>query len=170
MPTPFVQVIPFSDPAGLPLAGVVSQALESIRCRAFDLFEQRAPHEGSEFEDWLRAERELFEIPEAEVVENAANGGGVTVRFKTAASAAHPLTILVEPEAVTAMSFDDQGALTLLRRLNFTGPVDALRGTLETTGATVELSLSRQCAQSTAPLKAAAAAAAGGSTGLIAAA
>lgn len=155
MPTPFVQLIPSSDPAGLPLAGTISQAIEAIRRRAFQLFEQRPPHEGSEFEDWLRAERELFEIPEAAVVED---GASVMVRFDVEPSSERPLTILVEPQAVTALSFNEQGELTLLRRLNLSEPIDPLRVSIEQSGAAVDVMLVR----AQAPLRAAVAAAGAG--------
>ncbi|MBM3795346.1 MAG: DUF2934 domain-containing protein [Acidobacteria bacterium] len=165
MPTPFVQLIPSSDPAGLPLAGTISQAIETIRRRAFEIFEQKSPQEGSEFHDWLRAERELFEIPEAAIVEA---GDSLTARFDVEPSSTHPLTILVEPQAVTAVSFNEQGELKLLRRLDLSDPVDPLRVSIQQSGAAVEVMLTR----AHAPLRAAAAAAGGGGqkTGLITAA
>jgi HSP20 family molecular chaperone IbpA len=42
---------------------------ERIRQRAFEIFERRGASHGSAISDWLSAERDLFRIPESELVE-----------------------------------------------------------------------------------------------------
>lgn len=42
---------------------------ERIRRRAFEIFERRGGVEGSAMDEWLSAERDLFRIPESELVE-----------------------------------------------------------------------------------------------------
>jgi HSP20 family protein len=42
---------------------------ERIRQRAFEIFERRGASHGSAVSDWLSAERDLFRIPESELVE-----------------------------------------------------------------------------------------------------
>ena len=42
---------------------------EQIRQRAFESFERRGFSDGSAMYDWLSAERELFRIPESELVD-----------------------------------------------------------------------------------------------------
>ena len=42
---------------------------ERIRQRAFEIFERRGASHGSAVNDWLSAERDLFRIPESELVE-----------------------------------------------------------------------------------------------------
>jgi HSP20 family protein len=55
-------------PAGS-LGEEIRNALESIRNRAFNLFERRGAAPGRDLEDWLQAERELFWVPPAELAE-----------------------------------------------------------------------------------------------------
>ena len=43
---------------------------EKIKERAFGLFKQRGGEHGNELDDWLRAERELFEVPSSELAED----------------------------------------------------------------------------------------------------
>jgi HSP20 family protein len=47
----------------------VNALSEQIRQRAFESFERRGYDDGSALTDWLQAERELFEVPESELVE-----------------------------------------------------------------------------------------------------
>jgi HSP20 family molecular chaperone IbpA len=47
----------------------VGKAFDAIRHKAFELFDRRGRKPGLEIEDWLAAERELFNVPEAEMSE-----------------------------------------------------------------------------------------------------
>jgi len=42
---------------------------ERIRQHAFEIFESRGASDGSAMNDWLNAERDLFRVPEAELIE-----------------------------------------------------------------------------------------------------
>jgi HSP20 family molecular chaperone IbpA len=42
---------------------------EKIRQRAFEIFERRGAYGGSAVNDWLSAERDLFRVPESELIE-----------------------------------------------------------------------------------------------------
>ncbi len=53
----------------LPIFEEIAKRLEGVRQRAFDLFENRGRELGHDQEDWLKAERELFSWPAAELAE-----------------------------------------------------------------------------------------------------
>jgi HSP20 family protein len=53
----------------LPVFEEIAKRLEAVRERAFDLFEKRGRELGHDREDWLAAERELFDWPAAEFAE-----------------------------------------------------------------------------------------------------
>ena len=44
--------------------------LDRVRERAFELFQRRGGDYGNDIDDWLRAERELFDVPSMELTEN----------------------------------------------------------------------------------------------------
>src|ERR1039458_6207208 len=47
------------------------QQLQDVRHRAFDYFQQRGENQSSDWDDWLRAERDVLWRPHAEMVEKA---------------------------------------------------------------------------------------------------
>jgi len=53
----------------LPIFEEIAKRFESVRQRAFDLFENRGHELGHDREDWLKAERELFNWPASELAE-----------------------------------------------------------------------------------------------------
>jgi len=53
-----------------PLFGLVGEAREAIRRRAFELFETRGCVPGADMDDWLQAEKDLFHVVHAEVNES----------------------------------------------------------------------------------------------------
>lgn len=55
--------------ASLPIFEEIAKRLEGVRQRAFDLFENRGRELGHDQEDWLKAEREVFSWPAAELAE-----------------------------------------------------------------------------------------------------
>ncbi len=46
------------------------QLLDSVRTRAFELFERRGKTSGNEIGDWLQAEKEVFRVPDMELAES----------------------------------------------------------------------------------------------------
>jgi HSP20 family molecular chaperone IbpA len=53
----------------LPVFEQIEKRIEDVRSRAFELFERRGCELGQELEDWLKAEREVFAWPTAEMAE-----------------------------------------------------------------------------------------------------
>ena len=65
MSTKYVRVVPSSDGAGASLSSEIEHAFERIRERAYAIYDNRmADASNNEYENWLQAERELFEVPE----------------------------------------------------------------------------------------------------------
>jgi HSP20 family molecular chaperone IbpA len=56
--------------AANPSFAKAGEALETIRRRAFELFEKRGGAPGSDLDDWLQAEKDLIFVPHAEVHES----------------------------------------------------------------------------------------------------
>ena len=61
-----------ADEASSVILKLTEEHLESIRSRAFDYFQKRGQSQGNDWEDWLRAERQLLWSPPAEMFENRA--------------------------------------------------------------------------------------------------
>jgi HSP20 family protein len=59
------------EEASSTLLAQTEQHLQDIRQRAFDNFQQRGQLVGNDWDDWLRAEREVLWKPHAELFENA---------------------------------------------------------------------------------------------------
>ena len=53
----------------LPVFEETEKRIQEVRGRAFELFERRGCEFGRELEDWLKAEREVFRWPAAEMTE-----------------------------------------------------------------------------------------------------
>lgn len=118
-----------------PVFGKVEEALDAIRRRAFELFEQRGCEPGADLDDWLDAEQDLFFVPHAELVESV-EGFRVTVTAPGFDAGdidviALPRELLVE--AKTERRFEPRrgsmraGALetrTLYRRFDLTAPIE----------------------------------------------
>jgi HSP20 family protein len=58
-----------ADKRTLPIFGQIATRFQAVREHAFDLFEKRGYEPGHDQEDWLKAERELFGWPAAELAE-----------------------------------------------------------------------------------------------------
>jgi HSP20 family molecular chaperone IbpA len=52
-----------------PTLKAVQDTVETVRQRAFELFERRGYSPGNELADWVQAERDLFWVPQAELAE-----------------------------------------------------------------------------------------------------
>ncbi len=64
-----VRKVESNDAGSVPALKAMQDKVELVRQRAFDLFERRGRHHGNEIDDWIQAERELFWVPPAELVE-----------------------------------------------------------------------------------------------------
>ncbi len=69
MPQVAVTKVKDTEEKTLPVFGEISKRLEAVPQRAFDLFEKRGRELGREWEDWFKAEHELFGSPAAELAE-----------------------------------------------------------------------------------------------------
>ncbi len=53
-----------------PLLKETTDLMDKVRMRAFDLFEERGRADGHDIGDWLRAEKEVFRVPDMELAES----------------------------------------------------------------------------------------------------
>lgn len=64
-----VQKIEPNKPAVVPVLEEMRATFDKIRKRAFELFERRGGAPGFDVDDWVRAEHDLFWVPQAELAE-----------------------------------------------------------------------------------------------------
>lgn len=64
-----VQKIEDNKPAVAPVFEEMKATFDKIRKRAFEFFERRGGAPGFDLEDWVRAEKDLFWVPQAEFIE-----------------------------------------------------------------------------------------------------
>jgi HSP20 family molecular chaperone IbpA len=92
------------EEASSALMSLTEQNSQDIRHRAFDYFQQRGQFHGDDWDDWLRAERELLWRPHAEMFEN-----GSAIVLRAAVPGFDPKSIQV---TATPQSLLIQGAET----------------------------------------------------------
>jgi HSP20 family molecular chaperone IbpA len=80
-----------------PFLAKVEKALDTVRRRAFELFEKRGRGPGKELEDWLQAEQELFFVPQAEVTEDE---HAFTMKIKTPGFEAAEIEVIALPHEI----------------------------------------------------------------------
>ena len=90
MPRISITKIHDQEEARSALLSLTEQNLQDIRRRAFDYFQQRGQLQGDDWDDWLRAERELLWRPHAEMFENAS-----TIVLRAAVPGFNPKSIQV---------------------------------------------------------------------------
>jgi HSP20 family protein len=108
---------------------------ERIRQRAFEIFERRGSGDGFAMDDWLNAERDLLQIPEAELIEQA---GKFEVRVSAPGFNPGDFQVTALPDALIVkassthkhdesegnVQFCEFGQKTLFRRFNLPEPID----------------------------------------------
>jgi len=67
-----VRKVEDNKPAVAPVLEEMKVTFDKIRKRAFEFFERRGGAPGFDVEDWVRAERDLFWVPQAELIESEA--------------------------------------------------------------------------------------------------
>lgn len=113
----------------------VEAIMDSIRQRAFNLFEKRSGGNGSEAGDWLQAERDLVWMPESELVdagkEFKANIAVPGFDAKEIEVSATPNELIVQADAVHShdkrngdVCFCEFSEKTLFRRLPLPESID----------------------------------------------
>jgi len=127
---------------------------EAIRQRAFGLFEERGTTQGSEMEDWLRAECELVWVPASETLEDDKQFRLRLIvpglEAKDLQITAMPDAIVVQAEAVSKESKETRTAPVrelrdrkLFRRFDFEELIDPARTEASLTKAILEIVASK---------------------------
>jgi HSP20 family protein len=80
-----------------PILSEIAKRCEAVRQRAFDLFERRGRQPGHDFDDWLRAERELMGWPAAELTRK---NGGYELEMTLPGFDAKEVEVIVAPQEV----------------------------------------------------------------------
>ena len=128
MPMRYVQIVLSSEAPASALLAEIAQAFERVRQRAFTIYDSRAAEVSAcEFDDWLQAEREIFDVP---IVSLESDGELSRLFLPVEPSANRPLTILVEPSCLTILGHHSDGcgaALCLLSRINLSETIDPPR-------------------------------------------
>lgn len=126
-----------------PFFAKMEQELETVRRRAFELFEKRGGAPGGELADWLQAERELFFVPDAEMTEDdkvftmkIAAQGFAAANVEVIAL---PREMLVEAKAETRSETTVESKC-LYRRFELSSPIEArkVHATLDNGQLTIE--------------------------------
>src|SRR5262249_7341595 len=108
---------------------------EKIRQRAFELFQRRGGADGRSVEDWLQAEREVIQCPEAELIEK---GGKFRLRMAIPGFDAKDVHVIAMPAAIIVRAeikhkhTKDEGEVhlcefgqrRLFRRLDLPAPIN----------------------------------------------
>jgi len=123
------------DPDAASLLESLNKIQEAIRQRAFGMFEERGATQGSEREDWLRAESELVWLPSAETMEDDKE---FRLHLIVPGLEAKDLQITAMPDAVVvqakprsketnAVPFRELRDRKLFRRFHFDEAIDPAR-------------------------------------------
>jgi len=104
------------DEAASALWAETEHSSEDIRHRAWGYFEQRGRALGNDWEDWLRAERELLWKPAAEMFENPRT---IVVRVAVPGFDAASLHVTASPRALLVQGRDAHCHEGLEARLHF---------------------------------------------------
>ena len=104
-----------------PFVWKVEEALEAVRKRAFELFEARGCQPGNDLEDWLRAEKELFDVAEAEVAET---NDAYTITIAVPGFETADIEVIALPREILVEATQCQQGKCLYRRFELTGPID----------------------------------------------
>jgi HSP20 family protein len=130
-----IQRVEDDKPALAPDLEETRTTFDKIRKRAFELFERRGGAPGFNLDDWVRAEHDLFWVPQAELAETEAEFqikvGVPGFEARDLDIKAHPTEILVQgntekrqDKTEAGMSYSEFGMKPLYRRFSFTTTVD----------------------------------------------
>jgi HSP20 family protein len=130
-----VQKIEDNRPAAAPVLEEMKATFDKIRKRAFELFEWRGGAPGFDLDDWVRAEKDLFWVPQAELIETEGEFkikvGVPGFDAKDIDIKAHSNEILVmghsekrEEKAEENVSYSEFGMKSLYRRFPLPTPIE----------------------------------------------
>src|SRR6185437_10581718 len=97
MPQVAVEKIDGKDTADKSVATEMTTLADRIRQRAFEIFEHRGASGGSAMNDWLSAERDLFRVPESELMER---DGKFVARISAPGIEPSDVTVTAMPDAL----------------------------------------------------------------------
>ena len=135
MPNVTVQKLEENKPAVAPVLEGIRATFDKIRRRAFEFFERRGGAPGLDVEDWVRAEHDLFWIPQAELAETE---GEFKITVGVPGFEAKDLNITAQPDEILirggaekqeektegGMSYSEFGTKSLYRRFVLATPIE----------------------------------------------
>ncbi len=130
-----IQKLEASKPALTPLLEGMKATFDKIRERAFELFERRGGAPGLDVDDWVRAEHELFWVPQAELTETETE---YKIKVGVPGFDAKDLDVTVQPQEILVqgraeqreekmeqgVSFSEFGSKSLYRRFVLESSID----------------------------------------------
>ena len=104
------------EEASSAVLGQTDHHLQEVRHRAFDYFQQRGELLGNDWEDWLRAEREVLWRPPAEMFENAST---IVLRVAVPGFAPKSIQVTATPHSLLIQATETHQHDGLQDRLHF---------------------------------------------------
>ncbi len=155
MPQIAIEKIDEKRAAGSSVFNEMKTLSDCIRQRAFELFEQRGAMDGSAVDDWLHAERDLFRLPESELIER---DGKFEARVTAAGIDADDIKVTALPDALIVkgssnhkheradgdVRFCEFDQRTLFRRFDLPEPINVDRVTANLDKGVLQLTALKQ--------------------------
>ena len=144
-------------PENTAILDAVHNALDRIRARAYELFEERGGWPHAELEDWFRAEQDLFQCPDCRLHESS---GSFTVEMSAPGFSANQLGVALEDGFVNVHGRSETQSQTeyqsqeLFRRFGLPEGVDQERIQASLSNGTLKITMPKLGA-ATEPLPAA---------------
>lgn len=116
--TPHISINTIHDPDEVASA-LLDQTeihLQNVRDRAFNHFEQRGHLVGNDWDDWLRAEREVLWKPRAEMFEN---GNAIVLRVAVPGFGPKSMQVTATPHSVLVQGTETHQHVGMEERLHF---------------------------------------------------
>lgn len=130
-----VRKVETEKPALAPVLDELRHTFEEVRKKAFELFERRGCAPGGDFDDWVKAERELFFVPPAEL---AQTGNEFKIQMSAPGFEAKDLQVMAQEGEILVRGdpkkrtekrepgvyYSEFGEKTLFRRFEIPVPFD----------------------------------------------
>jgi len=116
--TPRISITAISDQqeGSSIVCALTDQHMQGIRHRAWDYFQQRGQTLGNDWDDWLRAERELLWMPHAEMFENSF---AIVVRVAVPGLDPKSIQVTATPQSLLIQGTEPHRHLGLEARMHF---------------------------------------------------
>lgn len=116
MPSVSITRIHDQEKASSALFALTEQKLQDIRRRAFEYFRERGQYMGNDWDDWLRAERELLWRPDAEMLEHPS---AIVLRVAVPGFDARSIQVTAAPHSLVVQSTETHHHEGIEARLRF---------------------------------------------------